>query len=437
MLLGVAEEVVVSKEGGNCFTMTTVGILADLDEGVGGGVNQFTSSLVRSLLEGPEDDQRYVLFLSSENLGWLDPVPSHVRVVPVPRQTIPRGWTRWRALGRRYGEAFSQLCKGSIRDARIAIAHLFRQHAILTAYAQTPWKLDVIHFPFQDFAPVDVPFLFSPWDLQHRHLKDFWPKRVVRARDAYYWRGCELADWVMLGSEWAREDVIQQYGIPRSKTSCVRIAAPTHFARQASAEFGKAVQHKYQLPQRFSFYPAVTWKHKNHIGLLSAFAKVVRTTEPDLHLVCCGQNGRNFDEIMAHAADLGISDQVHFLGYVDDRDVRALYRLAEFCVMPSLFEGAGMVVLEALAEGCPLAASDVTCIKEYAGDAAVLFNPFEIDSMAEGIAKLASSKDLRRDLAKRGRERATLYSWEKVAAEHVSLYKRLAAGTGNRTNGRH
>ena len=94
-------------------------------------------------------------------------------------------------------------------------------------------------------------------------------------------------------------------------------------------------------------YPAITWRHKNHIRLLTALAKVNQTSQLDLHLVCCGQYGPYLQEIMAQAEAVGIRDHVRFLGHIERREVRGLYRLAEFCIYPTLFEGAGFPVLEA------------------------------------------------------------------------------------------
>jgi glycosyltransferase involved in cell wall biosynthesis len=269
--------------------------------------------------------------------------------------------------------------------------------------------------------------IFCPWDLQHLHLIDFWRKDVARARDAYYRLGCRLADCVALGSDWCRDDVIAQYQVPRSRTAVVRVAPPTQTAAPPSVGFCASVREKFALPPRFMFYPAVTWPHKNHLGLLTALAKVYADHRLPVELVCSGQNGRGSQEILRHAQRLGVVDRVRFLGFVERTELCALYRLAEFCIFPSLFEGAGLPVLEAFDEGCPVAASNVASIPEYAGDAALLFDPRDRDSMADAILTMANREDLRRELAARGKARAGLYSWTAVAQGYKELYCRLAA----------
>ena len=415
--------------------LLTVGIFADLDKGIGGGVSQFTEGLITSLLGQWERNLRLVIFLSENNDEWPIEPSELVSIVVVRKEQTPQGWRKWLNRITRYGAALSQASVGNLLQARVTISRRSRQRTILDAVRRSPWELDVLHFPFQDIVPLKAPLIFSPWDLQHLHLKDLWPKSVAKARDAYYRTGCRLASCVVLASEWAREDVIGQYGVPRSKTAVVRLAPPTRLASKITPKYCADLRRKHDLPRRFLFYPAIPWKHKNHIRLLTALAKVNQTSQLDLHLVCCGQYGRYLEEIMAHAEGVGVRDHVRFLGHIERREVRGLYRLAEFCIYPTLFEGAGFPVLEAFEEGCPLAASGVTCIPEYAGDAALLFDPWDVESIADAIVRLASSEALRRELADRGRERATLYSWDNVAVEYISLYRRLAGRTGDGARG--
>ena len=379
----------------------TVGIFADLPPTVGGGVNQFARGLVGSLAARDTWELDLVVFAAAGAAGQVPASPS-VTVVEVPAVKFARGAAKWWERARRYRRVLRELASGDTDEARFTVRRWGRQRAMRTALRRAPRRLDVIHFPFQDFVPVNAPSIFCPWDLQHRHLADLWTRRAAAERDAYYRRGCALADLVVLASEWAREDLIRQFGVPREKTTVVRIAPPTRLAEPPTPEFCEGVRGRYGLPPRFILYPAVTWPHKNHVGLINALAEVVHSTRSDLHLVCCGKNGRNMDKIGAHITRLGMSDLVHFLGHVDGQEVRALYRLALLCAFPTLFEGAGLPVLEAFDEGCPLVAANVTCVPEYAGNAALLFNPRNTGEMAGAIRSVAESDQLRSDLIARG-----------------------------------
>ena len=406
--------------------MITVAIVADVARDSGGGVNQFTEGLVRSLLTRPPEGLRYVVCVAEDHGGWLTDWPEHVTVVHVARHVLPHGWSKALDRASRYGRALSEACTGNLRRARVTVASGSRQRKIRGALRRSPWRLTLVHFPFQDFVPLSIPFIFSPWDLQHLHLSEFWQASAARERDAYYRMGCELAGCVALGSEWAREDLIAQYGLPHSKTVVVRVAPATRLADTVTPEFCAAVRARYRLPRRFIIYPAVTWKHKNHLRLLSALARVRARGVQELHLVCCGANGRNLPEITAHAAAIGVREHVHFLGHVDAHEVRGLYHLTAKCAHPSHFEGARVPVHDGIEEGCPLVASHVTAIPEYAGDAALLFDPLDVESMADAICAVSSSEALRRELVDRGRARVRRFSWENVAAEYVSVYRRLA-----------
>ncbi len=403
----------------------TVGVYADLEGGIGGGVNSFAQGLVTSLLEREDADLRYVVFLADNNDEWGVESSERASIVRVHRRPEPFGIRAWPNRLARYGAGLLDAAKGDLLRARVTVVRRWRQREITRAVAASPWALDILHFPFQDIARLRPPMIFSPWDLQHRHLKELWGKKAADARDAYYRLGCRMARYVAFGSEWARDDVVKEFRLELEKTIVVPIAPPSSLGERADAAHRTVVRQKYGLPARFMLYPAVTWKHKNHVRLLSAMASV-KACAPDLHLICTGQIGPFVTVIMAHAETVGVADRVRFLGYVEKRDLSALYHLAEFCVYPSLFEGGALPVLEAFDEGCPLAASGVTCIPEYAGDAALLFDPYDVTSISKAITAMSTSPSLRRDLAFRGRERVTRYSWVKVGEQYTDLYRRMS-----------
>jgi glycosyltransferase involved in cell wall biosynthesis len=419
------------SEAGVAGPPRTIGIVADLTYGLGGGVNAFARSMVRALADA-STEHRFVVFVAESEEEWV-PVADTVKAVAVRRYEAPMGLAKWGERARRYGAVVGALARGDLARARYTRRRRSRQEALRGALARTPWRLDIVHFPFQDFVETTVPMIFSPWDLQHLHLEDLWPRSVAAERDAYYRRGCALASTVVLASRWARDDVVERYGIPEGQTVVVPVAAPTTLQEEPTPELCAGVAARYELPERFVFYPASTWPHKNHRGLISAMGEVNRRTGLGLDLVLCGPAGRNRGELLDHAREVGMSGRVHFLGFVPDGEIRALYRMALLCAFPSLFEGAGLPVLEAFQEGCPLVASRVTCIPEYAGDAAVLFDPRSVADMADALQAVATSEHLRRQLVSQGRERAREYSWSRVASDFLSLYDRLAPDSGPST----
>jgi glycosyltransferase involved in cell wall biosynthesis len=143
------------------------------------------------------------------------------------------------------------------------------------------------------------------------------------------------------------------------------------------------------------------------------------------HLVTVGGDGWDFQGVKSLANSLGLADRVHFLGYVSDETLNLLYNKAALFVYPSLFEGFGLPVLEAMASGCPVVTSNISSLPEVAGDAALLVDPYNVEDIASAVETVC--KDLRcaEELKQKGRERANLFSWKKCAEETSAVYDNL------------
>jgi glycosyltransferase involved in cell wall biosynthesis len=406
--------------------MLTVGILADLPEGLGGGVNTFTRALVRSLAGLTATEMRLVVFASGEERAWV-PADGRVSVVGVEPFRLRRGWRRWQERVERYGTAALKMMQNDQLAARVAGRFGDRTRRILRAVAQSPWPLDVMHFPFQSAAPVGAPSIFGLWDLQHLHLPELRPAAATAELDRYYRWCVRETDCITFGSEWARQDALKRYALEPERTRAVYAASPLRVVPEPVPGAIDDVRRRYSLPPRFAFYPAATWPHKNHRRLVEALARLRSSGVSDLHLVCSGQSSRHREHLTQEATALGVDSRVHFLGHVPDVEVKCLYRLATFCVFPSLFEGAGLPILEAFDERCPVAASRVASIPEYAGEAAVLFDPTSIEAIADAMTRMATDTDLRANLADRGTERARHFSWERTVAAYQGLYSEVAS----------
>jgi glycosyltransferase involved in cell wall biosynthesis len=138
-----------------------------------------------------------------------------------------------------------------------------------------------------------------------------------------------------------------------------------------------------------------------------------------------GKRGWLFQEYFQQAEDLGIGNEVIFTGYVGGDDLKPLYTHAEFFVMPSLYEGFGQTIVEAMACGTPCLVSRVASIPEIAGEAAFYVNPYDTEGIGKAMEKLARDRDLREKLSAAGREQAKKFSWEKCARETLEVYKQI------------
>jgi glycosyltransferase involved in cell wall biosynthesis len=164
--------------------------------------------------------------------------------------------------------------------------------------------------------------------------------------------------------------------------------------------------------------------HKNLLRLIEAVALL----PDDVALVLPGYPGPHDDPLRDHARQIGIEHRVHLAGWIDDAQLEGLYRASACLAFPSLAEGFGLPVLEAMARDLPVACSGVSAMPEVAGDAALLFDPLSVEAIAGAIGHLLADPALRARLIERGRERAALFSWERTARETVATYERTLAG---------
>jgi glycosyltransferase involved in cell wall biosynthesis len=180
------------------------------------------------------------------------------------------------------------------------------------------------------------------------------------------------------------------------------------------------------LARPFIYYPAATWLHKNHINLLRAVSMLISDFHFDGDLVLTGVSTSARDSLQKNITGLGLQDRVHVLGYLPYDTLPVIYNLARLMVFPSLFEGFGMPVLEAMACGCPVVCSDVTSLPEVAGEAAGYFDPTSPDEIAAAINRLWNDDHALRAMQDKGVARAGLFSWENTARKTRAIYLQTA-----------
>jgi glycosyltransferase involved in cell wall biosynthesis len=286
---------------------------------------------------------------------------------------------------------------------------------------------DVIHFPTQHFVTCELPTVYNPHDLQHLHFPQFYTPSVIEWRQNVYRAGCRFAHEVVVGSQWVKHDVIRQYRINPDKVAVIPEAPPTQCYSEPTREDCTAVQNKYRLEQPFALYPAVTQPHKNHIRLLEALAYLRDSRQMIIRLVCTGSHDEKFwPSVEARISQLNLEPQVRMLGFVPEGDLRAIYRLSQLLVMPTLFEACSLPIFEAWLEGVPVACSNVTALPEQVMDAALLFDPHDVGSIAKAIAKVATNAELQEALRQRGYQRLKDFDWERTAKAYRAVYRRAA-----------
>jgi glycosyltransferase involved in cell wall biosynthesis len=284
---------------------------------------------------------------------------------------------------------------------------------------------ELIHFPHQSFVSCAVPVIYNPHDLQHRHLPWFFTAREIARREAVYRTGCEAASAVVTESAWARQDLTTSYRTDPRRVCVIPRGSPISLTPGPSDQELTATRERYALPARFMLFPAQTWPHKNHLALLHSLA-LLQHEGLRVPVVCTGRATPHAATIKEEARRLNLKNQVVLLGFIPACDLRALYSLATLLIFPSLFEGGGFPIIEAFTEGLPVACAASTALPEYAGDAAVLFDPGSPTSMADAIRAVWQNDSLRARLRSAGLERARFLTWEVTARLYRALYRQVA-----------
>lgn len=225
-------------------------------------------------------------------------------------------------------------------------------------------------------------------------------------------------------SQYTRQDMIRGLKIDPCKVHVVYGAPSMQFKPITDGSELDRVRRQYGLPDRFVLYVGTLEPRKNIPRLLRAFAQV-RCAHPEARLVMAGQLGWKHRAIWQEIEALALTDVMQWLGYVPSADLPALYSLATAFAFPSLYEGFGLPVIEAMACGTPVITSQDTALAEVAGDAALLIDPLEVESIASGLMRLLNDSALRAELRARGLCRAAEFSWARAAAETVKVYEQV------------
>ena len=266
-------------------------------------------------------------------------------------------------------------------------------------------RLSAIHFPLTVMLPAveGPPAVTTVLDLQHAEHPEFFGRAERTYRKVVYGRTIRLSRIVITISEHARQTLIARYDLEPERARAIHLAVDHEvFTPEPMAGGGD-----------YLLYPARPWKHKNHARLYEAFA-LLRDEHPQLRLVLTGEG------------DFGSAPPaVEVRGRVSTSELVALYRGAAALVFPSLYEGFGMPVVEAMACGCPVAASNVTSLPEIAAGAARLFDPRSVDDIAAAVDEVLRE---RKTWVERGLERAKHFTWDACARAHDEVYRELSSG---------
>ncbi len=298
------------------------------------------------------------------------------------------------------------------------VEHILANRSRATALDEIDWLF--LTYPSEYGFLSRRPFVMPIHDLQHR-LQPAFPEVSAggefQRREFLFANACRSATMILVDSEIGKEDVLACYG---DAIDADRIRVMSYFPvnaveRVADPARLAEVRARYDLPDRFFFYPAQFWPHKNHIRIVDAIAAVAARAGVRMPIVFCGHSGhdphraRIFEAIGRRKAELGLEDCILYLGFVPDHDMAALYSMAAGLVMPTFFGPTNIPILEAWMCGCPTITSDVRGVREQAGDAALLVDPTSVDAIGDAMLRLWTDAPAAAALVERGHQRARQY----------------------------
>jgi glycosyltransferase involved in cell wall biosynthesis len=275
------------------------------------------------------------------------------------------------------------------------------------------------------YKPHDVPTVITVHDLSTLLFPELHVQDTIEMHEKKMHFVRTQTDLVIAVSKNTRRDVIEHLGVPPEQVHVVYEAADEQFQPIENPEIIAAVARRYNLnPGSYVLTVGTLEPRKNQIRLVEAFHLLHQWgVTRGLKLVLAGGKGWLYNNLFQRVEELDLTGDVIFTGVVPDEDLPALMNGALMFVYPSLYEGFGLPVLEAMACGVPVVTSNVSSLPEVAGDAALLVDPYDVEELAETVEGLIESKETRADLRNKGLAQAARFSWERTAGETMRVYK--------------
>ena len=355
------------------------------------GVGYYTEHLLHHLARAASNDE--LIVVSNRPIDTVAPLPARVRVA-TPARRVPRFvWMQ-------------TLAAGMLRRV----------------------DADVVHFT-NGMLPLasPTPTVVTIHDMSLRLYPRYHPARRVLLNRPLVDLAARRADAIITPSQTAKRDIVSAYDIDPSRVHVVYEAAAPSFRRVTDPVELERVRRRYNLDERVILYVGTIEPRKNLPTLIAAFAAERRAGRLRHQLVCVGPYGWLSRGIEGQIQRANVGHAINFTGYVPFEDLPAIYSLAELFVYPSMYEGFGLPVIEAMACGAPVVTGGAGALAEIGGGAIERLDRMDAASLGRALVDLAADRDRREALAGAGLERAGLFSWDRAARESLEIYAEAAA----------
>jgi glycosyltransferase involved in cell wall biosynthesis len=288
--------------------------------------------------------------------------------------------------------------------------------------------MDVFHEP-SFIAPFlkRCPTVVTVHDLAYKFIPNGFNLRNRLYLNRLIKRSLKISDRIIAVSEHTKKDILQNYGIDERKVKVIYEGVDGSFRpiNDPQEEIKRLLKTKYGITGNFILTVSLLSPRKNLVSLIKAFSILKKKALIDHQLVIAGRRGWLFKEIFKAAADNEYHRDIVFCGFVPHEDLVKFYNAADVFVYPSLYEGFGLPLLEAMSCNCPVVTSACSCIPEICSDAALLVNTPDSVGLADGIFRVLSDPALKNILINKGKIRASVFSWKRTAEETINTYSSL------------
>ena len=369
-----------------------------LDSPLKGGTFQYNQAVLEAVLELPDNQFEHQIAYTSDL--WNDYLKKeNISAIRINRTYVSRMWFQIRSpliFWRNYSKYFDSFTKSFIEQ-----------------------NCDLWIFPSQDIWSYSLPInsISTVHDLMHRYERNFpeaGSKKEYLFREIHYKRTCKYSKGILVDSELGKQQLVESYSADESKVFILPFIAPKYIFKENDVDLAD-----YDIPEKYIFYPAQFWEHKNHKGLVMAVSLIINKL-PDLKVVLVGAPNNGYKELIQLIGKMNLQNVFIFLDHVPDEHMSTLYKNARALIMPTFFGPTNIPPLEAFATGCPVAVSNVYAMPEQVGEAGLLFDPRSPEDIATAINNLWTDDNLVKRLKDAGQKKSLEWQ-QKQFNERLSM----------------
>lgn len=258
-------------------------------------------------------------------------------------------------------------------------------------------KLDLLYVPYQTppYYDLPCPLVMTMHDVQELHYPEFFTPQERAHRATYFWKSLESSSSVIVSFEHVKQDLIKYFKLPSCKVFVCPLPYKNIELKQPGADEEELYERKYSGHQNFLLYPAQTWQHKNHLGLISAIEFIKSKHNRLVNVICTGRKTPDFFPVIEqHLEKSEVVSQFLFVGIIPETELLWLYKNCSLVIIPTLYEAGSFPLLEAMSLEVPVVCSSVTSLPETISDSRFVFDPLKIEEVAEMIIRMLDNPEL-------------------------------------------